>query len=78
MTGIGFLGVGVIFKSKSGIEGITTGAVIWFTAAVGMACGFEQYILATTCILLYVITMCGVKVLHQLVDAVSDSDADSK
>lgn len=42
VTGIGFLGGGVIFKTSDRIEGITTGALIWLTSAIGMACGFNQ------------------------------------
>lgn len=42
VTGIGFLGGGVIFKTTDRIEGITTGALIWLTSALGMACGFNQ------------------------------------
>ena len=42
VSGIGFLGGGVIFKTTDRIEGITTGALIWLTAALGMACGFGQ------------------------------------
>lgn len=36
VTGIGFLGAGVIFKSESRINGITTAATIWAVAALGM------------------------------------------
>ena len=46
VTGIGFLGGGVIFKTSDRIEGITTGAMIWITAALGMACGFGNIDLA--------------------------------
>ena len=42
VSGIGFLGGGVIFKSTDRIEGVTTGALIWFSAAMGMACGYNQ------------------------------------
>ncbi len=42
VTGIGFLGGGVIFRSGNRIEGVTTGALVWLTAAIGMACGFNQ------------------------------------
>jgi putative Mg2+ transporter-C (MgtC) family protein len=42
VSGIGFLGGGVIFKTTDRIEGITTGALIWLAAALGMACGFNQ------------------------------------
>ena len=47
VSGVGFLGGGVIFKTSDRIEGITTAALIWLTAALGMACGFGQYLLVT-------------------------------
>ncbi|QEC42713.1 MgtC/SapB family protein [Pseudobacter ginsenosidimutans] len=46
VTGIGFIGAGVIFKSDKGINGITTAATIWATAAVGMAVGGGLYLAA--------------------------------
>ena len=68
VTGVGFLGGGVIFKANNSIKGITTGAVIWVTAAIGMACGFERYSLAVFSLMLYLITMlCGLR-MHRLVD----------
>lgn len=39
VTGIGFLGAGVIFKEGKGVNGITTAATIWVTAALGMGIG---------------------------------------
>lgn len=42
VTGVGFLGGGVIFKTRDRIEGITTAALIWLTAALGMAIGFGR------------------------------------
>jgi putative Mg2+ transporter-C (MgtC) family protein len=39
VTGIGFVGAGVIFKSDFGVNGITTAAMIWTTAALGMGIG---------------------------------------
>jgi putative Mg2+ transporter-C (MgtC) family protein len=38
-TGIGFVGAGVIFKGDFGVNGITTAAMIWVTAALGMGVG---------------------------------------
>lgn len=38
-TGIGFVGAGVIFKGDYGVNGITTAAMIWVTAAMGMGIG---------------------------------------
>lgn len=40
ITGIGFIGAGAIMREKTGIHGITTAAMIWIVAALGMACGY--------------------------------------
>ncbi|MFB6457988.1 MgtC/SapB family protein [Chitinophaga sp. Hz27] len=47
LTGVGFLGAGVIFKGEFAIDGITTAASIWIASAIGMAIGMSQYMLAT-------------------------------
>lgn len=46
LTGIGFLGAGVIFKDGLNVTGLTTATTIWITAALGMAVGAGQYFLA--------------------------------
>lgn len=46
VTGIGFIGAGVIFQDKGGVAGLTTAATLWATAAVGMASAFGMYVLA--------------------------------
>lgn len=43
VSGISFLGAGVIFKSNGSIKGLTTAAGMWATAAVGMAIGAGMY-----------------------------------
>ncbi|MCU7547470.1 MgtC/SapB family protein [Chitinophagaceae bacterium LB-8] len=45
VTGIGFLGAGVIFQSENRINGLTTAATIWSVAALGMGIAAGQYIL---------------------------------
>lgn len=54
VTGIGFLGAGVIFQSENRINGLTTAATIWITAALGMgiADGFYSLVLFSTAIVL--------------------------
>jgi putative Mg2+ transporter-C (MgtC) family protein len=44
VTGVGFLGAGVILRSGVGVSGLTTAATIWATAAIGMAVGSGLYI----------------------------------
>ncbi|MES2430142.1 MAG: MgtC/SapB family protein [Bacteroidota bacterium] len=43
VTGIGFIGAGVIFKEGISVNGLTTAALIWITAAIGMAIGYHNY-----------------------------------
>jgi len=43
VTGVGFLGAGVIFKDGLSITGITTATTIWISAALGMAVGAGEY-----------------------------------
>jgi putative Mg2+ transporter-C (MgtC) family protein len=47
ITGIGFLGAGVIFKDGLTISGITTATTIWISAALGMAVGAGEYFIAS-------------------------------
>jgi putative Mg2+ transporter-C (MgtC) family protein len=44
MTGIGFLGAGVIFKEGLTVRGLTTAASIWITAAIGVLMGVGLYV----------------------------------
>ena len=46
VTGVGFLGAGIIVYRKHETKGLTTAAGVWATAGVGMACGGGLYILA--------------------------------
>lgn len=52
VTGIGFLGAGVIFRSANRVNGITTAAAIWAVAAVGMSIGLGEYFMALIATLL--------------------------
>jgi putative Mg2+ transporter-C (MgtC) family protein len=52
VTGIGFLGAGVIIKNSGNVRGLTTAACLWTAAAVGMACGSNHFVLAIATTLL--------------------------
>lgn len=51
VSGIGFLGAGVIFKEGFNVYGLTTAGVIWIAAAVGMSIGFGEIYMAFTFLL---------------------------
>src|ERR1700722_17298389 len=57
VSGIGFIGGGVIFMRRDMVRGLTTAASIWFTAALGMACGAGLVVLAFATVLGYFIIM---------------------
>jgi putative Mg2+ transporter-C (MgtC) family protein len=59
--GIGFLGSGVIFVSRKDdrVQGLTTAASIWATAAIGIAAGLEHYVLAVGAALLMTFVLRG-------------------
>jgi putative Mg2+ transporter-C (MgtC) family protein len=44
VTGIGFLGAGVIFTQRGSVRGLTTAASLWLTAAIGLAAGLGAYV----------------------------------
>jgi putative Mg2+ transporter-C (MgtC) family protein len=57
VTGIGFLGAGLIFREGVTIKGVTTAATIWTVAAVGVAIGIEGYFVAIFASLLAAIVL---------------------
>lgn len=57
VTGIGFLGAGIIYKSGQDIKGLTTAATTWVAAGIGMACGTQEYILAATTTAISLLTL---------------------
>lgn len=46
VSGIGFLGAGIILKEGANVKNLTTAASLWFAGAIGMAIGFGFYIVA--------------------------------
>lgn len=46
VTGIGFLGAGVIWQTKNKVHGLTTAADLWAVAAIGLAVGMGLYLIA--------------------------------
>lgn len=56
VTGIGFLGGGVIFRQGDYVSGLTTAATLWATASVGLTVAFGLYLVASlTALLIYLL-----------------------
>ena len=55
VSGVGFLGAGMIFFRRESLRGLTTAAGIWATAAIGMCVAMGQFILATGLLILILV-----------------------
>lgn len=69
--GIGFLGAGSIIQARGNVQGLTTGAAIWITGAIGVACATGNLMLA---VLLTVISLTIVLILGGFERKVLNSD----
>ncbi|MCX5892207.1 MAG: MgtC/SapB family protein [Deltaproteobacteria bacterium] len=61
ITGIGFLGAGVILRYKDTIRGLTTAACVWVACAIGLAIGSGFYLFGATVTGLTLISLVGLK-----------------
>lgn len=56
VTGIGFLGGGIIFRQGDYVSGLTTAATLWATASVGLSISFGYYMVGTfTALLIFLL-----------------------
>jgi len=65
MTGIGFLGAGVIVKEGITVKGMTTAAAIWLTAAIGIAIGMGLYLASVIALVLAMVTLTFLRVIER-------------
>jgi putative Mg2+ transporter-C (MgtC) family protein len=61
VTGVGFIGAGVIIRDRGGVHGLTTAATIWLVASVGIAVGAGFYFLAGATAILSIAILLGWK-----------------
>ena len=61
VTGIGFLGVGVIIRDQAGhVRGLTTAATVWVTASLGVACGIGYWpAILVAVVLIFIVLLTG-------------------
>ncbi len=72
VSGIGFLGAGVIFVNRDVVRGLTTAASIWLAAAIGMACGAGLLPLAVFATILHFVAVLVVAPLARLMPTAGD------
>ncbi|MHA7985705.1 MgtC/SapB family protein [Rathayibacter sp. CAU 1779] len=66
VTGIGFLGAGLILTRRGTVRGLTTAASVWETAAIGMAAGAGLWLLALTVTALHFVVAYGLTAVARL------------
>ena len=57
VSGIGFIGAGVIIFQKNSVRGVTTAAGLWVAGAIGLACGAGMYAIAAAATLMTIICL---------------------
>lgn len=65
VTGIGFIGGGAILRQGLNIRGLTTAAIIFITAAIGLSCGAKLYIPALLTLLVAMIVLYAMKIVER-------------
>jgi len=68
ITGVGFIGAGVIFRNKDTVSGITTAATIWIAAALGMLIGIGEYGLAVLGLFIALIILYALQYVQTWID----------
>ena len=71
ITGIGFIGAGVIFKENFNVRGLTSAAVIWISSAIGMVIGIREFYLAYILTFIVLIVLSGFAQLEGLMDFIN-------
>ncbi len=67
VSGIGFIGAGVIIFQKNVVRGVTTAAGLWVAAAIGLACGAGMYWLAGAATLMTVVCLEMMHLVHRCI-----------
>jgi putative Mg2+ transporter-C (MgtC) family protein len=86
MTGVGFLGAGVILKTGVSIQGLTTAACIWIVSAIGLAIGAGQYVAGITGFVITFVSLWFLRIMekqiptmaYKYVTIVTDNSGDEK
>ena len=64
LTGVGFLGSGIILQRTEHLQGVNSAATIWVSAGVGLACGMGQYGLA----IISLVAVLFVQIFHRWIE----------
>lgn len=77
-AGVAFLAAGAIIQGRGKVKGLTTGAGMWLSGAVGVACGSERYALAAFSVSLAAIVLAVLGPLERILPGSSREDSRRK
>ncbi len=77
-AGVAFLAAGAIFRSQGDVQGLTTGAGMWFAGAIGVACGAGYAILAVMATAMAAMILVAVRWLETHAGTKGDEPGDSR
>jgi putative Mg2+ transporter-C (MgtC) family protein len=69
VTGVGFIGAGMILRSRVSVVGLTSAATVWFVSGIGLVVGYGNYVLAAFAAALTIITLGGLDRLEKRLEA---------
>ena len=65
ITGVGFLGAGMMLSKEGIVQGVTSASIIWILAAIGSLIGFGNYAAAISVTVITLITLIGINLLER-------------
>lgn len=66
VSGVGFLGAGMMLSKEGSIIGVTSASTIWVLAAIGSLVGFGNYLAAISITLLTIFVLIGINILEKI------------
>ncbi|MGB0881794.1 MAG: MgtC/SapB family protein [Vicingaceae bacterium] len=66
VTGVGFLGAGMMLSKKESVVGVTSASTIWILAAIGSLVGFGNYMAAISLTLFTIFVLIGINILERI------------
>lgn len=73
VTGVGFLGAGVLMRDGGRVVGLTTAATIWLAAALGMGIGGEDYVITIVATMAVLLVLWGFPAIERVIESASEA-----
>lgn len=64
-SGVAFLAAGAIIQAKGEVRGLTTGASLWLSGAIGLACGLGEFRIGILAVIVTLLVLRGMKIIER-------------